>query len=98
MQTATEIMNSWIRLEHALVCWLSYKGYLKQNVSEILQQNLGNLVRGKKYMKIRKMRKKRSGQCPKAIYSSRSGGLTKNLWEKKINVGSRQTCQSFVAV
>ena len=67
MQTATEIMNSWIRLEHALVCWSSYKGYLKRNVSEILQENLGNLIRGKKYMKIRKMPRKSSGQCPKAI-------------------------------
>ena len=67
MQTATEIMNLWIRLEHALVCWSSYKGYLKRNISEILQENLGNLIRGKKYIKIRKMPRKSSGQCPKAI-------------------------------
>ena len=49
-----------------VICLLSYKGYLKRNVSEILQQNLENLIRGKKYMKIRKMPKKLSGQCPKA--------------------------------
>ena len=88
----------WIGLEHALVCWSSYKGYLKRNVSEILQENLGNLIRGKKIHEDQKNAQEMFRTMSKSYLDIQKWKTNKKfVWEKS-QCWTRQTCQSFVAI
>ena len=71
-----------------LVCWSSYKGYLKQNVSEILQENLGNLIRGKKIHDVPENAQEKFRTMSKSYLEIQKWKTNKKfVWEMKSTLG-----------